>query len=184
MNAHVSLDEQILAMRAAGLSYKRIAAHLDVSQRRVSVVADPTFRQRERERSRQSRNLRKAKRPPCGAARDWLFLDAEPGPVKIDDVKRAACEHFGVASLLLTARKRDLATVYRRHVGIYLACEETGRPLPHVGRAFGGLDHTTVLHARRKIASAIAAGDRLIIADVEAIRARFARVSERKGVAG
>jgi hypothetical protein len=52
----------------------------------------------------------------------------------------------------LLAQRRDRAVVWPRHVAIYLCCTMTTHSLPHIGRAFGGRDHTTVLHAKRRIA--------------------------------
>lgn len=104
-----------------------------------------------------------------------------PRPLWIADVKRAACEHFKVTEAALCAKRRDGLTVYRRQVAMYLCRELTTRSLPEIGLRFGDMDHTTVLHACRKIAARLTDGrDTLLVADVAAIRAR---VSERKGVA-
>jgi chromosomal replication initiator protein len=82
----------------------------------------------------------------------------------VEDVQRATCEAFGVseAELVSTARARRL--VWPRQVAMFLARELTDQTLPAIGRAFGGRDHTTVLHACRRTAERMAA-------DPEAYRA-------------
>jgi transposase len=178
VNAHVSREEKVLAFRTAGMSHRLIANALGISARQVRRILDPGSAERERqqelERARQRRACAIFPHRRSPATRDWLLLESkEPSGVRIEDVKQAAAEHFGVSAAMLLVNRRDAATVHRRHIAIFVACEEAGKTLPVVGRAFGGLDHTTVLHARRKIAAAIAAGDKLITADVEAIRARL-----------
>jgi chromosomal replication initiator protein len=64
---------------------------------------------------------------------------------------KATADHFGVRVTDLLMRRRNPKVVWRRHVAIYLACQMTTRSLPVIGRTFGGFDHTTVLHARRRI---------------------------------
>jgi chromosomal replication initiator protein len=66
------------------------------------------------------------------------------------------CEAFGVSmdELLSSSRAQPLA--WPRQVAMYLARELTDATLPAIGRAFGGRNHTTVLHAYRKTAERIA----------------------------
>ena len=52
----------------------------------------------------------------------------------------------------MKGRKRDKHIVFPRQVAMYLIREETASSLPAIGQAFGGKDHTTVLHAYEKIA--------------------------------
>jgi chromosomal replication initiator protein len=64
---------------------------------------------------------------------------------------RAAANHFGASVFDLKIQRRQAAIVWRRHVAMYLAYKLTTRSLPSIGRRFGGFDHTTVLHAIRRI---------------------------------
>lgn len=162
MNAHAQFEDQVASYRSAGMKRDEIAAVLGCSVYRVRCIIDPSIKLRRRGRDED---------PPTD--RDWLALASKPAVLMVEDVKRAACEHFQISSAALCARRRDAATVYRRHVAIYVACQDTTKSSPHIGRSFGGLDHTTVLHARGKISAALAAGNKLITADVEAIRARL-----------
>ena len=72
------------------------------------------------------------------------------------DVDGRACEAFGVSmdDLLSTSRAAPIA--WPRQVAMYLARELTDQTLPAIGRAFGGRNHTTVMHACRRTAERMA----------------------------
>lgn len=77
--------------------------------------------------------------------------EAPPRQIMIEDVMRAVVGHFNVSRADLISPRRHKSVVYPRQVGMYLAKVLTTRSLPEIGRKFGGRDHTTVLHAVRKI---------------------------------
>jgi chromosomal replication initiator protein len=56
----------------------------------------------------------------------------------------------------LLSQRRHRSVVWPRQIGMYLAKQLTHRSLPEIGRRFGNRDHTTVLHAIRKIEGVIA----------------------------
>ncbi|HLM25620.1 MAG TPA: chromosomal replication initiator protein DnaA [Thermoleophilaceae bacterium] len=74
-----------------------------------------------------------------------------PRQVGFEDVMSAAAAELGVSSRDLRARSRRPPVVWARHLAMYLARELTGASLPDIGRAFGGRNHTTVLHAVRHV---------------------------------
>ena len=80
-----------------------------------------------------------------------LMRGAEPKRVKIDDILRIVSKHFGVNRSDLLSSRRNRSIVRPRQIGMYLAKQLTSRSLPEIGRRFGNRDHTTVLHAIRKI---------------------------------
>jgi chromosomal replication initiator protein len=82
-----------------------------------------------------------------------LIRGKEPRRVKIDDILRVVIKHFGVNRGDLLSSRRNRSIVRPRQIGMYLAKSLTSRSLPEIGRRFGGRDHTTVLHAIRKIDS-------------------------------
>lgn len=82
-----------------------------------------------------------------------LVRGKEPRRVKIDDILRVVMKHFGVNRGDLLSSRRNRSIVRPRQIGMYLAKTMTARSLPEIGRRFGGRDHTTVLHAIRKIES-------------------------------
>ncbi len=67
------------------------------------------------------------------------------------DIQDAVIAHFRMPRVELFAKRRSKATVRRRHIAIYLSKILTVQSLPEIGMRFGGLDHTTILYASRKI---------------------------------
>jgi chromosomal replication initiator protein len=80
------------------------------------------------------------------------FLGAPRGPVSVARIQQAVAEVYGVPVERMKARGRASQIAHARQVAMYLARELTHLSLAQVGEHFGGRDHTTVLHAQRKIA--------------------------------
>ncbi len=92
----------------------------------------------------------------------------QPG---VDAIQREAAKAFGLTVAQLTSAARQAKPALARQVAMYLCRQHTPFSLPEVGRRFGGRDHTTVLHAERKIA-------RLLAHDAE-LRAAVAGIEGR-----
>ena len=71
--------------------------------------------------------------------------------ITIDHIQRRAAEFFGVKLSDMRAKGRTKAVAFPRQIAMYIARQLTHASLAEVGRAFGGKDHTTVLHAVEKI---------------------------------
>jgi chromosomal replication initiator protein len=84
------------------------------------------------------------------AVRD-LIRPQEPKRVKIEDIQRTVARHYNVSRSDMLSSRRTANVVRPRQIAMYLAKTLTLRSLPEIGRRFGGRDHTTVLHAVRKI---------------------------------
>lgn len=69
----------------------------------------------------------------------------------IQTVIRAAAQHFGIKRSRLTGPSRKRDVVQPRHIAMFIAKTKAKTSLPEIGRRFGGRDHTTALHAIRKI---------------------------------
>ncbi len=95
-----------------------------------------------------------------GVIRD-LVANLEPRRIKIEDILRIISRHYGVSKGDLLSQRRHRSVVWPRQIGMYLAKQLTARSLPEIGRRFGGRDHTTVLHAIRKIEGEITKNPRL-----------------------
>jgi chromosomal replication initiator protein len=69
----------------------------------------------------------------------------------VADIHTAICRHYRMTrrQLIGTSKVRSLARP--RQIGMYLAKQLTQRSLPEIGRFFGGRDHTTVIHAIRRV---------------------------------
>lgn len=94
------------------------------------------------------------------AIRD-LVNPASGQRVKIDDILRIIGKHFNVPKADLLSPRRARSIVRPRQIGMYLAKTLTTRSLPEIGRRFGGRDHSTVLHAVRKIETLMRQDDKL-----------------------
>jgi chromosomal replication initiator protein len=81
--------------------------------------------------------------------------------VKIEDILKVIGRHYNVPRADLLSARRARAVVVPRQIGMYLAKKLTPRSLPEIGRRFGGRDHSTVLHAVRKIEDLLRTDDRL-----------------------
>ena len=79
------------------------------------------------------------------------LLRANDRKVTIDEIMRQVSDYYNLrlSEILSARRARDIARP--RQVAMYLAKQMTSRSLPEIGRKFGGRDHTTVMHAVRKI---------------------------------
>jgi chromosomal replication initiator protein len=84
-----------------------------------------------------------------------LVRPQEPKRVKIEDIQRVVARQYNVSRADLLSSRRTANVVRPRQVAMYLAKTLTLRSLPEIGRRFGGRDHTTVLHAVRKIESLV-----------------------------
>jgi chromosomal replication initiator protein len=71
--------------------------------------------------------------------------------VTVDQIMQATADYFGVQAADLKGNSRSRVLVNARQVAMYLCREMTDMSLPRIGQAFGGRDHTTVMHANKKI---------------------------------
>jgi chromosomal replication initiator protein len=90
----------------------------------------------------------------------------------IDEIQDATAEIFGVSRSALLAHDRKPQLAHARQVAMYLARELTDETLPAIGRGFGGRNHTTVLHAHRKISTELDR-DANTVETVESVRRRL-----------
>jgi chromosomal replication initiator protein len=86
------------------------------------------------------------------------FLGKPRGPVSVARIQQAVAESFGVPVEKMKARGRASQIAHARQVAMYLARELTHLSLAQIGEHFGGRDHTTVLHAHRKISEEVDEG--------------------------
>ena len=89
--------------------------------------------------------------------------------VRIEDIQRVVARHYNVSRQELVSNRRTRVIVKPRQIAMYLAKTLTPRSFPEIGRRFGGRDHTTVLHAVRKIEELIG-GDTKLSHEVELLK--------------
>jgi hypothetical protein len=112
---------------------------------------------------RVSINIRSSTRPASACATGSLpDLVAEAGTDlargrNIEDIQKLVASHFNVSRGDILSARRTASVVRPRQIAMYLSKLLTPRSLPEIGRRFGGRDHTTVLHAVRKITGLVTA---------------------------
>ncbi len=89
--------------------------------------------------------------------------------VRIEDIQKIVARQFNVTRNDLLSNRRTRVIVRPRQVAMYLAKIMTPRSLPEIGRRFGGRDHTTVLHAVRKIED-ISTKDQKLAREIELLK--------------
>ena len=97
------------------------------------------------------------------------LLRANDRRVTIEEIQKRVSEHFNVRVTDMHSARRARAVARPRQVAMYLSKQLTARSLPEIGRRFGGRDHTTVMHAVRKIEE-LKATDPGFAEDVELLR--------------
>jgi chromosomal replication initiator protein len=85
------------------------------------------------------------------ALRDLLAL--QDRLVSIENIQKTVADYFKIRVADLLSKRRSRSVARPRQIGMALAKELTNHSLPEIGDAFGGRDHTTVLHACRRIAA-------------------------------
>jgi chromosomal replication initiator protein len=89
--------------------------------------------------------------------------------ITIDEIQKKVAEHYNIRVSDMHSPRRARQVARPRQIAMYLAKQLTPRSLPEIGRKFGGRDHTTVIHAVRKIEE-LSAYDPSFREDVELLR--------------
>ena len=97
------------------------------------------------------------------------LLRANDRRVTIDEIQKRVAEHYNIRLADMHSARRARAVARPRQVAMYLSKQLTPRSLPEIGRKFGGRDHTTVMHAVRKIEE-LRAIDRTLAEDIDLLR--------------
>jgi len=88
--------------------------------------------------------------------------------ITVDEIQKAVADYFKLKQADLLSERRTRAVARPRHVAMYLAKQLTTRSYPDIGRRFGGRDHTTVLHAVKRIEE-LKATEAGLATDIDAI---------------
>jgi chromosomal replication initiator protein len=96
-------------------------------------------------------------------------LRANDRRVTIEEIQKRVAEHYNIKLTEMHSARRARAVARPRQVAMYLAKQLTSRSLPEIGRKFGGRDHTTVMHAVKKVEE-LKAQDHSFAEDVELLR--------------
>ena len=80
-----------------------------------------------------------------------LSRHSKPKFITIDHIQKETAQHFALKTEEFKAKKRTRNVAFPRQIAMYLSRELTDASLPKIGEEFGGRDHTTVMHAHKKI---------------------------------
>ncbi|MGC6589600.1 chromosomal replication initiator protein DnaA [Paenibacillus sp. FSL W7-1279] len=84
-----------------------------------------------------------------------IIPSSRPRMITIQDIQQKVGEYYNLRLEDFKARKRTKAVAFPRQIAMYLSRELTDYSLPKIGEAFGGRDHTTVIHAHEKITQSL-----------------------------
>ena len=97
------------------------------------------------------------------------LLRANDRRITIEDIQKRVAEHYNIRISEMHSARRARAVARPRQVAMYLAKQLTSRSLPEIGRKFGGRDHTTVMHAVKRI-DELRQGDSTLSEDIDLLR--------------
>jgi chromosomal replication initiator protein len=97
------------------------------------------------------------------------LLRANEKVITIELIQKRVCEFYSVKLSDLTSSKRQKSIAAARHVAMYLCKSLTPKSLPDIGASFGGKDHSTVIHAVRKVKEKLQI-DNAFATDLEILR--------------
>ena len=98
-----------------------------------------------------------------------VIPSTENRTLSVDTISRTVANFYHISLEEMKGKRRDKHIVFPRQVAMFLIREETASSLPAIGQAFGGRDHTTVLHSYEKI-STDAKEDQRLQADLRKLR--------------
>ncbi|MDM9627339.1 chromosomal replication initiator protein DnaA [Rhizobium sp. S152] len=191
-----SLDPRVRSRLQGGVAIELDAPdyemRLEILKRRLAVARteDPSLEMSPELLNHVARNITASGRELEGAFNQLLFRrsfepnltvervdellahlvgSGEPRRVRIEDIQRIVARHYNVSRQELVSNRRTRVIVKPRQIAMYLAKTLTPRSFPEIGRRFGGRDHTTVLHAVRKIEELIS-GDTKLSHEIELLK--------------
>ena len=90
-----------------------------------------------------------------GVAREALrdLLSIQNRQISVENIQKTVADFYKIKVADMYSKKRPASIAHPRQVAMYLAKEMTKKSLPEIGELFGGRDHTTVLHAVRKVSA-------------------------------
>jgi len=153
----VAIEPPELEMRVAILINKSLAEGTDMPEEVAFFVAK-NVRSNVRELEGALRKILaysrfNQKEVSIQLARDALrdLLSIQNRLISVDNIQKTVADYYKIKVADMYSKKRPASIARPRQIAMYLAKELTQKSLPEIGDLFGGRDHTTVLHAVRKI---------------------------------
>src|SRR5699024_4476195 len=95
-----------------------------------------------------------------------IIPNSKPKKITVKNIMKFIAEQYNVTVEEILSRKRTKTIAYPRQVAMYLSRELTDLSLPKIGQEFGNRDHTTVIHAHKKI---IKTNKKVLINSIQAV---------------
>ena len=111
---------------------------------------------------------------------DSMYPPVRRSPPSIELIQQLVAEHFSLSVAQLTSSARTGDVAWPRQVAIHLARELTTASLPAIGRAFGGRNHATVLHACKRVSNRLTS-DGKAVEDLSAITEALSERPDDRG---
>ncbi|MFA5676611.1 MAG: chromosomal replication initiator protein DnaA [Christensenellales bacterium] len=93
------------------------------------------------------------------------YVESRKETLTVDRIVEVVCEYYGVTKTEICGKKKNKEIVDPRQISMYIITDMLPSvPLAAIGQAFGGRDHTTVMHARDKISALVKAGTQYTVA--------------------
>ena len=105
------------------------------------------------------------------------LLRASNRLISIEDIQRQVSAHYNIRANDMFSSRRAAAIARPRQIAMFLAKDLTSLSYPAIGRSFGGRDHTTVMHAVKKIEK-LMAEDNLLCSDIDLLRGLLAEAKQ------
>ena len=83
----------------------------------------------------------------------WDLLSIQNRQISVENIQKTVADYYKIKIGDMYSKKRPASIARPRQIAMYLAKELTQKSLPEIGEMFGGRDHTTVLHAVRKMSA-------------------------------
>ena len=154
----VAIEPPELEMRVAILLRKADAEHVELGEDVAFFVAK-NVRSNVRELEGALRKIlayaRFSGEPiSIGLAREALkdLLSLQNRQISVENIQKTVADFYKIKVAEMYSKRRPASIARPRQIAMYLAKELTQKSLPEIGELFGGRDHTTVLHAVRKVA--------------------------------
>jgi len=100
------------------------------------------------------------------------ILDDMDKPVLVEDIQKVVCDYFGIRISDIKSKRRSKSLVVPRQIAMYLSKNLCKISLSDIGEKFGGKDHSTVIHAIKKVETQLK-NDRQLIQTIEEIKSKI-----------
>ena len=97
----------------------------------------------------------------CNRVLEDILMAEQRHEISLDEIQRRVAEHFDIRVADMKSSRRPKSIAFPRQIAMYLARELTDCTLQEIGEAFGGKDHSTVIHGHRLVKGRLGGDEKL-----------------------